>query len=136
MRHSENPKPVGRRLLGACAGLLVLPCLAAAPKSPPKPAPPAPEDLTVKVTPYTVRCRLPQAGPCVIRKPVDSGYRVLTTGVELDDRGDQWIADFAKAKDTNGRTAVLRVLGRNGDLHEITVMFGEVAAPKGNGQPK
>lgn len=131
MRYPENPKPLSRRLLGAFAGLLATPCLAAAPKAPPKAAPIPPEDLTVKVTPYTVRCRLPQTGPCVIRKPVDSGYRVLTVGVELDDRGDQWVADFAKVKDANGRKIVLRVLGRNGDLHEITVLFGEVAATKG-----
>lgn len=98
---------------------------ATARKAPPKPAPEPVDDLSVPAVRHVVNCPLPKAGACVIRKPVDSGYRVLTAVAELEDKGDHWIADFAQHKEPK---ALLRVLGRNGDLHEIEVTFGGKAA--------
>jgi hypothetical protein len=78
-----------------------------------------------------VECPLPKESACVIRKPVDTGYRVLTTGASLDDAGDQWVADFAKLKNPKSPQLLLRVLSRNGELHEIVVNFpSEVLPPE------
>lgn len=124
---------VPRLAVLAAAALLAGAGFAAARKPAPKPAPEvAVDDLTVAAVRHVAQCPLPKLSSCVIRKPVDSGYRLLTPGIELDDHGDHWIADFAKGKETNAAKALLRVLGRNGDLHEIEVTFRDAAAPKGS----
>lgn len=117
----------------AAAVLLAGPATAAARKPVAKAAPDAVDDLTVVATRHVANCPLPKLSACAIRKPVDSGYRVLTQGVELDDKGDHWVADFAKTKDAK---VLLRVLGRNGDLHEIEVSFRNGSAPKGSRSQK
>lgn len=117
-----------RRAAIAATALIVAGAAGAATtrKAPPKPAPETVDDLSVPAMRHVVTCPLPKSGACVIRKPVDSGYRVLTAVGELEDKGDHWIADFAQHKESK---ALLRVLGRNGDLHEIEVSFGG-KAPK------
>lgn len=111
---------------------------AATRKAPPKPAPAPVDDLSVPAIRHVANCPLPKLGACIIRKPVDNGYRVLTAGTELEDKGDHWIADFARNTEAK---FLLRVLGRNGDLHEIEVSFGGKAAkainlPQPKGDPK
>lgn len=93
-------------------------------------------DLSVAAVRHAATCPLPKAGACVIRKPVSSGYRVLTPGIDLDDRGDYWIADFAAGKETSTLRATLRIVGSGGDLHEIRITFGNAVAPKAAGQKK
>ena len=110
--------------LAACVavGFLAQPCLAAAAKKS-KPATASPiTDLTVVPTRYSVKCPLPKQTLCVIKKPVDTGYRILTTGLDLEDRGDHWIADFSKADAAKSKLPI-RILGRNSDLYEIEVSF-------------
>jgi hypothetical protein len=86
-------------------------------------------DLSVAAIKHWAECPLPKESACVIRKPVDSGYRVLTTGANLDDTGEQWVADFSKLKNPRNPQLLLRVLGRNGELHEIIVKFPDEPAP-------
>jgi hypothetical protein len=86
-------------------------------------------DLSVAAVKHWAECPLPKESACVIRKPVDTGYRILTTGANLDDAGDQWVADFTKLKDPKSPQLLLRVLSRNGELHEIVVNFPKEALP-------
>ena len=86
-------------------------------------------DLSVAPVKHWVECPLPKQSACVIRKPVDTGYRVLTPGANLDDTGEQWVADFAKLKDPRSPQLLLRVLGRTGELHEIIVKFPDEPLP-------
>ncbi len=80
-------------------------------------------DLSVAAVRHWAECPLPKESACVLRKPVDTGYRVLTSGADLNDAGDHWIADFSKLKKPETREMLLRVLDRNGGLHEIVVKF-------------
>ena len=105
---------------------LAFPCRAAAAK----PAPPFIADLSPQAIRHGVECPLPAKGPCVIRKPVGKSYRQLTLGVSLEDMGDYWLADFSKAKDPKSDRQSLRILGGNGELHEIEVQFPRPAAVK------
>ena len=125
----QTTRVILRVAAAVVAGLLAGSCLAATRKPAAKPAPEPADDLTVAAARHAAICPPPKLGACVIRKPVASGYRILTPGVEIDDRGDHWIADFAKAKDASAAKARLRLVGSNGDLHEILVTFGEGAAP-------
>jgi hypothetical protein len=100
-------------------GALAFPCLSAAPK----PTPPLVADLSTQVIKHGAECPLPSKGPCVIKKPVGTRYRVLTSGVSLEDMGDYWVADFSKTKDPKKNRESLRILGANGELHEIDVLF-------------
>ncbi|MDD5248468.1 MAG: hypothetical protein PHY45_05760 [Rhodocyclaceae bacterium] len=129
--------PILRCATAAVACLLAVPCLAATPKSAAKPKPaaaakPAPipdDDLTTAATRHVAICPPPKAGRCVIKKPIATGYRVLTAGVDLEDKDGQWIADFSKGP--KGQKVLLQVLGLNGDLHDIEVSFqGKPAAKK------
>jgi len=86
-------------------------------------------DLSVAAVRHWAECPLPREGGCVIRKPVDTGYRVLTSGAVVDDLGEQWLVDFTKAKKAGTDQLLLRVLGRNGELHEILVNFPSEPAP-------
>lgn len=104
------------------AGFLAQPGLAAAAKKAKSPAPNPITDLTVAPLRYSVKCPLPKQAQCVIRKPVDTGYRILTNGLDMEDRGDYWIADFSKADAAKSKLSI-RVLGRNNDLHDIEVLF-------------
>lgn len=119
------------------AGWLAAPCLAetAKPAAKPakqktaKPAVPPPNDLTPVAARHIVQCPPPKAGPCVIRKPIATNYRLLTTGVELEDLDGRWIADFSKVPKAQKLT--LHILGMNGDLHDIEVSFrANPGAPK------
>jgi hypothetical protein len=86
-------------------------------------------DLSVAAVKHWAECPLPKQSACVIRKPVDTGYRVLTPGANLDDTGEQWVADFTKLKDPRSPQLLLRVLGRGGELHEIIVKFPDEPLP-------
>jgi len=79
--------------------------------------------LSPQAIKHGVECPLPGKGPCVIKKPVGTRYRVLTAGVSLEDMGDYWVADFTKVKDVKSNRESLRILGGNGELHEIEVLF-------------
>lgn len=107
-------------------GTLAFPCRSAAPKQ----APPFDADLSPQAIKHGVECPLPGKGPCVIKKPVGTRYRVLTTGVSLEDMGDYWVADFTKTKDPKRNRQSLRILGGNGELHEIGVLFPTEAVVK------
>ncbi len=112
------------RLLRRCLACsvstaLAFPCLAAAPKA----APPFDADLAPPAIKHGVECPLPAQGPCVIKKPVGTRYRVLTNNVGLEDMGDYWVADFTKAKDPKSNKQLLRIVGGSGDLHDIEVLF-------------
>jgi len=125
-------------LLFRCAAIIAAGLLAgsaaAVVRKPVAKAPVVPiDDLTVAATRHVANCPSPKLSACVIKKPVDSSYRVLTPGVELDDKGDHWVADFGKSTEAK---ILLRVLGRNGDLHEIEVSFGKKTPAKGGPAPK
>ncbi len=94
------------------------------------------QDLTVGVNSYSVQCPPPGASSCVIRKPVSTGYRVLSSGVAMEDRGDLWIADFGKpaAGGSAPSRTKISILGARGDVHEIDVLFSR--APTGAGVAK
>ena len=127
-------KPTCYGSLLASAWLLCLPCPAAAAK---KPAPaPAVVDLAGQAQKHGVDCPLPKMGPCVIKKPVGTRYRVLTPAANLEDIGDFWLADFTKLKDPKVNRMLLRVLGENGDLHEIEARFPPDPAAKVKPAPK
>lgn len=127
-----------RLLIAALIGVLaaVPPVLAANGKekkevaAKPASAVPAPDDLSVGVVRHVANCPAPKSAPCVIRKPVDVGYRILSAAVDLDDQGQQWVGDFAKSKNPVGAKTVVRVLGRDGDQHEIEVFFSQAAQSK------
>jgi|GEM_PF-3896512 len=99
--------------------VMVFPCLAAKVSRPLS----FKEDLSKESIKYSVKCPLPKNGPCVIKKPVGTGYRVLTNDVSLEDVGESWVADFTKVKRPRGAKRFLHVLGANGELHEIVVTF-------------
>ena len=111
--------PLGYGLAVAALALFSLPCTAAAAKK----APPALADLAIPAQKHGIDCPLPRGGACVVKKPVGPRYRVLTPGANLEDMGDYWLAEFGKIKDPKNNRLVLRVLGENGDLHEIEVRF-------------
>jgi hypothetical protein len=90
-------------------------------------------DLTAPVNRHQVTCPPPGGTPCAFRKPVNTPYRMLTPGIDLEDIGDQWLVTFAKAP---GTTATLRILGANGDLHEVTVRFSSAPARKARAPAK
>ena len=83
--------------------------------------------LTSSAILHTVECANPRRELCVIRKPVGSGYRMLTQGVVLEDTGDYWLADFTKrsknTKQPDPSTTSFRVLGKDNDLHEVEITF-------------
>ncbi|HUW37492.1 MAG TPA: hypothetical protein VMV91_09170 [Rhodocyclaceae bacterium] len=110
-------------LLFCLAIAAALPAWAASPKTPRQRLPPFVADLSPIPIRHGALCPLPSQGLCVIKKPVGKRYRVLSTGAELDDMGDYWIADFSKSKDSATGRELLRILAENGDLHEIEVRF-------------
>jgi hypothetical protein len=114
-------------------GLLALPAMAAtaaktaaAPKTPSKqkaaPSKPAPpDDLTAPGVRHVAVCPPPKIAPCVMRKPLSSGYRVLTNGVDVADDGINWLVDFGKGPKES--PFLLQVLDSGGSLHDIEVTF-------------
>lgn len=86
------------------------------------PASGARDELTPPVSRHRATCPPPGAAPCAMRKPVSAPYRVLTPGIEVDDIGDQWLVNFGKTPARSSPTT-LRVLGGNGELHEVTIRF-------------
>lgn len=110
----------------ALLATVAAPCAAAPAKKPAQ----ALADLGVPAHKHGVDCPLPKSGACVVKKPVGTRYRVLTPGASLEDMGDHWLADFSKAKDPKTPRLVLRVLGENGDLHEIEARFPPDPAAK------
>ena len=97
------------------AGLMAgLPCAAAKPPANRTPA----ADLTVPVTLHRANCPPPNTAPCVIRRPIGTGYRVLTPDVSVEDSGDRWVIAFGKKAAKS-----LRVLDMDGGLHDIEISF-------------
>jgi hypothetical protein len=80
-------------------------------------------DLTPRIVHHEARCPSPGQGKCVIRKPVGSGYRVLTPGLELEDAGDHWIGDFSRTRNAKPQQTLLRIMDRHEVLHEIEITF-------------
>lgn len=117
-----------RCLLIAVLGLSGMACLAA---EPPSTAPSVAGDLSVKMTSHGVACLAPRSEPCVIHNPAGTGYRVLTPGIGLEDAGENWIVDFSKTR--AGKNAdepfSFRIMGANGNVHEIKVTFSAATAP-------
>lgn len=72
---------------------------------------------------HTVQCPLPKDVPCSIKKPVLSGYHVLSEGLLLDDRGEFWIADLSKQRKPGGKLEPIRVLSDMNVLHIISVTY-------------
>lgn len=81
------------------------------------------DELTVPAKRHRATCPPPGAVPCAMRKPVSMPYRVLTAGVDIEDGGDYWLVKFGKAP---AKGTTLRVLGGNGDLHEVAIRFSDV----------
>jgi len=119
-------KPLGCGIALAMLALSSLPCPAASAKK----SSPALADLAIQAQKHGIDCPLPRSGACAIKKPVGPRYRVLTPGANLEDMGDYWLADFARTKDPKINRMLLRVLGENGDLHEIEVRFPPDPAAK------
>lgn len=84
------------------------------------------EDLAAKVERHKASCPS-SAEACPIKQPEGfGGWTLLGSGVDLDGRGDWWLAKFSK--DFGGK---IRLADGNGRLHEISVSFGGgKAAPK------
>jgi hypothetical protein len=80
-------------------------------------------DLTPKIIHHEAQCPSPRQGKCVIRKPVGTGYRVLTPGLELEDAGDHWIGDFSRIRNPKTPQTLLRIMDRHEVLHEIEITF-------------
>jgi hypothetical protein len=80
-------------------------------------------DLTPGIVHHEAQCPSPRQGKCVIRKPVGTGYRVLTPGLELEDAGDHWIGDFSKTRNAKTPQTLLRIMDRHEVLHEIEITF-------------
>ena len=118
---------VKRCALVAALGLSGMACLAA---EPPLTLPPESNDLSAKFISHSASCLAPKSEPCVIHKPVGTGYRVLTPGIGLEDAGENWIVDFSKTKAANNADAAFsfRIMEANGNVHEIRVTFSEAAA--------
>lgn len=106
--------------------MLAFPCLAAKPPEPP----PFNGDLTTPAIKHGAECPLPKVRPCVIKKPVGKGYRVLTQGANLEDLGEYWLADLTKLKDPKSNKLTLLIWGSNDDLHEIEILFPKESAVK------
>lgn len=84
------------------------------------------DSLTVAPSVHTVQCANPKREICVIKKPVGSGYRLLTQGIQLEDSGEFWLADFSKATKEKApalKKSSFRVMGKDHDLHEIEITF-------------
>lgn len=121
----RSPTLNGSCTLALLAGLLAAPCIAAA-KAPgaaktasAKPA--GPDDLTAPGVRHLVACPPPKIAPCVMKRPVVGGYRVLTKGVEIADDGDAWVVDFGKGPKAS--PFLFQVLDSGGGLHDIEVSF-------------
>ena len=122
-----------RSVLFLLAGLLAPPGFAADPaKAPAKSKAPAkartapskpalPDDLTAPSIRHIAVCPPPKIAPCVMKKPISSGYRVLTSGVDVADDGANWLVDFGKGPKTS--PFLLQVLDSGGSLHDIEVTF-------------
>lgn len=107
------------RQIIACAAL----CFTAAPCFPEAPQPPLSNaNLTPASIKHTVECLSPKKDLCVIKKPVGTGYRILTPEITLEDAGEYWLADFIKTKLT-GKKLSFRVMGKDNDIHEIDILF-------------
>ncbi|MFA7268595.1 MAG: hypothetical protein WC073_04565 [Sterolibacterium sp.] len=126
-------RPVGSCLVAASLCLLALPCHAA--KKKPEPVP-FNGDLTTPAVKHGVECPLPKQRPCVIKKPVGTGYRVITAGVTLEDMGEYWLADLTKLKDPKSNRAWMQIWAANGDLHEIEILFPKEPLAKQVNPPK
>ncbi len=124
--------PYPRCCVAACLLLLALPGHAAKKQE----AAPFTGDLTVPTIKHGVECPLPKQRPCTIRKPVGKGYRVLSYGVTLEDLGEYWLADLSRIKDPKSNKAWLQILGANGDLHEIEILFPKETVAKEVKTPK
>ena len=114
--------------------MLASPCLSAKPPLPP----PFNGDLTTPAIKHGAECPLPKVRPCVIKKPVGKGYRVLTPGASLEDLGEYWLADLTKLKDPKSNKLTLLIWGSNDDLHEIEILFPKeapVRTPKAPQEP-
>ncbi|HEX8962799.1 MAG TPA: hypothetical protein VF801_07325 [Rhodocyclaceae bacterium] len=119
----------GRSALVLLAGLLMAPCLSAAPAktakaaaAKPAPVKPAgPDDLTAPSVRHLVACPPPKIAACVMKRPIAGGYSVLTKGVEIADDGVTWIVDFGKGQKAS--PFLLQVLDTGGSLHDIEVSF-------------
>ena len=119
-------------IIAACLSLLALPGEAAKKEE----AAPFNGDLTVPTIKHGAECPLPRQRPCMIRKPVGKGYRVLSPGVTLEDLGEYWLADLSRIKDPKSNKAWLQILGTNGDLHEIEILFPKEPVAKDAKPPK
>lgn len=86
--------------------------------------------LTAREIRYDAQCPLPRDVPCAIKKPVISGYRVLTESISLDDQGSYWIADLSTARQQQGKNEPIRVLSDNGVWHIISVKYTSGAAAR------
>jgi len=93
-------------------------------------------DLTTPTIKHGVECPLPKQRPCMIKKPVGKGYRVLTPGVSMEDMGEYWLADLNKLKDPKSNKASLLIWGTHNDLHEIEILFPKEAPVKEAAKPK
>lgn len=80
-------------------------------------------DLAHRELRHRVQCPLPKTTPCSIRKPVLSGYHLLSDQVALDDHGEYWLADFSRTGKKPGDPPPVRVLADNGVLHLIEIVF-------------
>ena len=87
--------------------------------------------LTAREIRYDAECPLPRDVLCAIKKPVLSGYRVLTQRISLDDQGSYWIADLSGARQQQGKNESIRILTDNGVLHLIDVKYSAAPRPKG-----
>ena len=95
---------------------------------------PLSQDLTPSIIHHEARCPSPTQGKCVIGKPVGTGYRVLTPGLDLEDAGDHWIADFSRARNAKAPPSLVRIMDRHEVLHEIALTFpNEPAARAASG---
>ena len=113
----------------ALLAAMALPAIACMAEENPAPAPSVGGDLSAKLIPHGASCLAPKPEPCVIRKPVGSGYRLLTPDIGLEDAGEYWLVDFSKSKAAKNKdaTSSFRVMEVNGNVHEIRVEFSEPA---------
>ena len=87
--------------------------------------------LTAREIRYDVQCPMPRTVPCSIKKPVLSGYRVMTEKITLDDQGAYWIAHLGERG--AGSNEPIRILTDNGVWHLITVRYA--STPRLNAGP-
>lgn len=124
--------PFQAGLTALILSMLALPGLAAKLPEPP----PFKGDLTTPAIKHGAECPLPKVRPCVIRKPVGKGYRVLTHGASLEDLGEFWLADLTRLKDPSSNKATLLIWGSHDDLHEIEILFPKEAMVKTQKAPQ